>query len=143
MTQAKLGDTVLVHYTGKLEDGTIFDSSLERQPLQFSIGSGEVIPGFEQAAIGMSPGQSKTEVIESDRAYGPYHPEMVLVVERQQIPQDVEVAEGQQLHLQHPTGEVIPVTITQIDDAQVVLDANHPLAGRDLTFEIHLVAINA
>ncbi|MFW6264232.1 MAG: FKBP-type peptidyl-prolyl cis-trans isomerase [Cyanobacteriota bacterium] len=141
MAQAKVGDTVTVHYTGKLEDGTVFDSSVGRSPLEFSVGSGQVIPGFEEAVIGMSPGESKTQPIPCDQAYGPHRPEMVLVVDRQRMPNDLEVAEGQQLQLQHPSGQVIPVTITQIQDSQVTLDANHPLAGKDLTFEIELVNV--
>ncbi len=143
MTQAKLGDTVLVHYTGKLLDGTVFDSSMSRDPLEFSIGEGEVIPGFEQAVIGMSPGETKTEEIPCDRAYGPHRPEMVMLVDRQQIPDDLEIEEGLQLQLQHPSGQVINVTVTEMDDSKVILDANHPLAGQDLTFDIHLVALNS
>lgn len=141
MPQAKQGDTVKVHYTGKLDDGTVFDSSQERDPLEFTIGTGTIIPGFEQAVIGMAPGESKTEVIPTDRAYGPYLEEMVLQVERQQLPTDIDPEVGQQLQLQHPTGEVIPVVITDVSSSVVTLDANHPLAGEDLTFDIQLVAI--
>ncbi|GAB4341291.1 MAG: peptidylprolyl isomerase [Leptolyngbyaceae cyanobacterium] len=141
MPQAKQGDTVKVHYTGKLDDGTVFDSSQEREPLEFTIGTGTIIPGFEQAVIGMSPGESKTEVIPPDRAYGPYLEEMVLQIERQQLPTDLDPEVGQQLQLQHPTGEVIPVIITDVSSSTVTLDANHPLAGEDLTFDIQLVAI--
>jgi peptidylprolyl isomerase len=141
MSQAKQGDTVKVHYTGKLDDGTVFDSSQEREPLEFTIGTGSIIPGFEQAVIGMSPGESKTEIIPNDRAYGPYLEEMVLQVERQQFPSDIEPEVGQQLQIQHPTGEVIPVIITEVSPSVVTLDANHPLAGEDLTFDIQLVAI--
>ncbi|MGQ9870586.1 FKBP-type peptidyl-prolyl cis-trans isomerase [Leptodesmis sp.] len=141
MPQAKQGDTVKVHYTGKLDDGTVFDSSQEREPLEFTIGTGSIIPGFEQAVIGMSPGESKTEVIPPDRAYGPYLEEMVLQIERQQLPTDLDPEVGQQLQLQHPTGEVIPVIITDVSSSTITLDANHPLAGEDLTFDIQLVAI--
>jgi peptidylprolyl isomerase len=141
MAQAKMGDTVSVHYTGKLEDGTVFDSSEGRDPLQFSIGSGQLIPGFEQAVIGMAPGESKTAQIPADEAYGSYHPEMVLVVERQQIPSEVPVSVGLQLQIQQQGGTSIPVMITDVSDSQVTLDANHPLAGEDLTFEIQLMEI--
>lgn len=141
MAQAKHGDTVTVHYTGKLEDGTVFDSSVGQDPLQFSIGDGNLIPGFEQAVVGMSPGDSKTKTIPADEAYGAHYPEMVVVVERQQIPSDLPVDIGQQLQIQQPTGQVIPVVITDVSDSDVTLDANHPLAGEDLTFEIELVAI--
>ncbi|NJO78802.1 MAG: peptidylprolyl isomerase [Cyanobacteria bacterium RM1_2_2] len=141
MSQAKLGDTVSVHYTGRLEDGTVFDSSEGGQPLEFALGSGNVIPGFEKAVLGMSPGDSKTMTIVSDDAYGPYFEERVLVVDRQQIPPELPVDVGGQLQIQQEGGMVIPVVITDITDAEVTLDANHPLAGEDLTFDIHLVAI--
>jgi peptidylprolyl isomerase len=141
MNQAKSGDTVTVHYTGSLEDGTVFDSSEGGEPLEFAIGSGNVIPGFEQAVIGMSPGDSKTATIPSDDAYGPYFEERVLVVERQQIPTDMPMDIGSQLQIQQESGMVIPVIVTDITEGEVTLDANHPLAGEDLTFEIRLVAI--
>jgi peptidylprolyl isomerase len=141
MAQAKPGDTVAVHYTGKLDDGTVFDSSEGGSPLEFAIGSGNVIPGFEQAVVGMSPGDSKTTIISSDEAYGPYYEERVLVVERQQIPSDLPVDVGSQLQIQQQGGMVIPVVITDVTEAEVTLDANHPLAGEDLTFEIRLVSI--
>ncbi len=141
MAQAKVGDTVKVHYTGKLDDGTIFDSSINNEPLQFTIGEGSIIPGFEQAVIGMLPGDAKTELIPVDMAYGPYMEEMTVTVEREQMPTDVEPEVGQQLQIQQPTGQVIPVIITEISDATITLDANHPLAGEELTFDIQLVEI--
>jgi peptidylprolyl isomerase len=141
MLQAKIGDTVLVHYTGKLQDGTVFDSSADRDPLQFALGAGDVIPGFESAIVGMSPGESKTQNIPCDQAYGPHRPDMVAVVGREQIPADLPLEIGMELELQHPSGQVIPVTITEIAGAEITLDANHPLAGQDLTFEINLVEV--
>lgn len=142
MTTAKQGDTVKVHYTGKLEDGTVFDSSTDRDPLEFTLGTGMIIPGFEQAVLGMSPGESKTQVIAPDMAYGPYLQEMVVVVDRAQIPDEIEPEVGQQLHIQHDsTGQLIPVVITDVSGSAVTLDANHPLAGEDLTFDIQLVEI--
>jgi len=126
-----------------LTDGTVFDSSIDRQPLEFSLGAGQVIPGFEEAVIGMSPGESKTEQIPCDRAYGPYQQEMVMMVDRQQFPEEIEVEEGQQFQLEHPSGQLITVTVTELDDSNVTLDANHPLAGEDLTFEIQLVELAA
>ncbi|PSB12762.1 peptidylprolyl isomerase [filamentous cyanobacterium CCP2] len=141
MTQAKQGDTVAVHYTGKLEDGTVFDSSEGREPLQFSIGGGNLIPGFEQAVVGMAPGESKTATITADDAYGPYHEEKVLVVDRQQMPDNIPMNVGLRLQIQQPSGPAIPVVVTDVSEAQVTLDANHPLAGEDLTFEIQLVSI--
>jgi peptidylprolyl isomerase len=142
MAQAKYGDVVSVHYTGSLEDGTVFDSSADREPLEFSIGEGSIIPGFEQAVIGMSPGESKTEKIPADKAYGAYFPEMVVVVSREQIPPDMPTNVGDQLQIQQPDGQLIPVVVTDMNDSDVTLDANHPLAGENLTFQIQLVAIN-
>jgi peptidylprolyl isomerase len=141
MTSAKVGDTVQVHYTGKLDDGTVFDSSVDSDPLQFTIGEGSIIPGFEQAVIGMIPGDAKTQLIPNDQAYGPYLEEMTVTVDRQQMPTDIPPEVGQQLQIQQSTGQVIPVIITDISDETVTLDANHPLAGEDLTFDIQLVAI--
>ncbi|NOZ28837.1 MAG: peptidylprolyl isomerase [Chloroflexi bacterium] len=141
MTQAKQGDTVRVHYTGKLEDGTVFDSSLDREPLQFTIGVGEVIPGFEQAVVGMSPGESKTAVIPADDAYGPHRQEMVLVVSRSQFPMGVQPEIGQQFQVGLQDGGTVIVMVTEVSETTVTLDANHPLAGKDLTFDIQLVEI--
>lgn len=141
MVQAKSGDTVSVHYTGTLEDGTAFDSSEGGEPLEFAIGSGNVIPGFEQAVLGMNPGESKTVTIPADDAYGPYVEERVLVVERDQIPTDMPIDIGAQLQIQQEGGIVVPVIITDITEKEVTLDANHPLAGEDLTFKITLVSV--
>lgn len=141
MTQAKTGDLVAIHYTGKLEDGTVFDSSRNRDPLEFALGSGQVIPGFESAVMGMSLGESKTEVIPSEQAYGPYRDEMVMVVDRQQIPAEIPLDVGLQLQLQGPDGQAVPVLVTDFSDSDVTLDANHPLAGETLIFDIELVGI--
>jgi peptidylprolyl isomerase len=142
MGQAKPGDTVKIHYTGKLDDGTVFDSSANREPLEFTLSSGQVIPGFDQAVLGMSPGETKTEKIPMDQAYGPYREDMVVEVSRQQMPPELQPEVGQQLQVQQPNGQVIPVVITDVSDNSVTLDANHPLAGEDLTFEIQLVDIS-
>lgn len=142
MVQAKPGDTVKIHYTGKLDDGTVFDSSVEREPLEFTLSSGQVIPGFDQAVLGMSPGETKTETIPMDQAYGPYREEMVLEVNKQQMPPDLEPEVGQQLQLQQANGQIVAVLVTGVTDSTVTLDANHPLAGEDLTFEIQLVEID-
>ena len=139
---AKNGDTVQVHYTGKLNNGSVFDSSNGRNPLQFSIGEREVIPGFENAVMGMSPGESKTITISAEKAYGPYRQELLLAVDRQQMPADAPIQLGQQLEVKQTNGQVIPVTVKNISESQVILDANHPLAGQDLTFDIELLAIN-
>jgi peptidylprolyl isomerase len=142
MGQAKPGDTVKIHYTGKLDDGTVFDSSVNREPLEFTLSSGQVIPGFDQAVLGMSPGETKTEKIPMDQAYGPYREDMVVEVSREQMPAELQPEVGQQLQVQQPNGQVIPVVITDVSDNSVTLDANHPLAGEDLTFEIQLVDIS-
>lgn len=141
MTQAKSGDLVAIHYTGKLEDGTVFDSSRDRDPLEFSLGSGQVIPGLEAAVMGMSLGESKTEVIPSEQAYGPYRDEMVMVVDLQQIPAEIPLEVGIQLQLQGPDGQAVPVLVSDLSNSDVTLDANHPLAGETLIFDIELVGI--
>lgn len=141
MTQAKQGDTVKVHYTGKLNDGTVFDSSADRDPLEFTVGQGQLIPGFEQAVIGMAPGETKTEKIPADQAYGSRREDMVVQVERQQIPENIPLEVGQRLQIQQAPGRIIPVVVTEVSDSKVTLDANPPLAGQDLIFDIELVDI--
>ncbi|NEO32036.1 MAG: peptidylprolyl isomerase [Symploca sp. SIO3C6] len=141
MAQAKLGDSVKVHYTGKLENGMVFDSSNDESPLHFSLGEGSVIPGFEEAVVGMSPGDSKTTNIPSAQAYGPHRSELVMVVERQRIPEDLSVSVGQQLQIAKQDGQAIPVIVTEVSESEVTLDANHPLAGQNLIFDIKLVEI--
>ncbi|MCT7969776.1 peptidylprolyl isomerase [Laspinema sp. D1] len=141
MSQAKQGDMVKVHYTGKLDDGTVFDSSIDRDPLEFVLGEGQLIAGFEQAVLGMSPGESKTEKIPEEEAYGPHRQEMVVEVERQQLPDNIPLDVGQQLQIQQAPDQIIPVVITAISESKVTLDANPPLAGKDLIFEIELVGI--
>ncbi len=141
MAGAKQGDTVKVHYTGKLEDGTVFDSSFNRDPLQFTIGGGQVIPGFEQAVIGMNPGESKTTKVPADKAYGPHHEEMVMVVERNQFPGHLKPEVGQRLQIHLADGGTLIVVVTDMSESTVTLDANHPLAGKDLTFDIELLEI--
>lgn len=143
MAQAKQGDTVAVHYTGKLSDDTTFDSSRDRQPLTFQVGSGQVISGFEQGVVGMEPGETKTITIDAADAYGEYNREQVVEVQRSMFPEDIEPEVGQQLQVQQENGQPIPVVVREIKDATVMLDANHPLAGQDLTFEIELVSISS
>ena len=143
MVQAKEGDTVRVHYTGTLNSGQIFDSSKDRQPLEFKIGSGMVIPGFDAAVTGLEPGETTTATIPNAEAYGPYNEEMVAEIEKDKIPADFELAVGQRLQMQVPNGDAMAVTITDIKDGIVTLDGNHPLAGQDLTFELELVEIVA
>ncbi len=141
MAQAKLGDIVKVHYTGKLEDGTVFDTSADRDPLQFKIGEGQIIPGFEQAVVGMNPGESKTIKVPRDEAYGPRREELVAVVDRNQLPAGFIPEVGQQLQSRQPDGQTIVVTVIDVSESSVTVDANHPLAGKDLTFDIQLVEI--
>jgi peptidylprolyl isomerase len=141
MTQAKNGDTVRVHYTGKLDDGTEFDTSSGGEPLEFTIGEGDLIPGFEHAVVGMSPGELRTVRIAFEQAYGPHQEEMVLVVERDQFPPHITPQVGQELELHHSDGQAVSVTVTDISSTSVTLDANHPLAGQDLIFDIELVGI--
>lgn len=141
MAQAKNGDTVKVHYTGKLDDGSVFDSSADRDPLEFTLGKEQVIPGFEKAIVGMNPGDSRTATIPADDAYGPHRKEMVMEVGRDQFPPDLEPQVGQQIQIKQPDGHAIAVMVTQISGSKVTLDANHPLAGKDLTFDINLVSI--
>jgi peptidylprolyl isomerase len=141
MTQAQVGDMVKVHYTGRLTDGTTFDTSLERDPLEFTLGEGELIAGFEQAVLGMAAGESKTTTIPADQAYGPHHAERVIDVERHHLPSDLQPEIGQQLQMTRPDGTTLSVMITTVTETQVTLDANHPLAGQDLIFDITLVEI--
>lgn len=141
MAQAKTGDTVKVHYTGKLENGTVFDTSSNAEPLQFQIGESRLIPDFEQAVVGMNPGESKTVQIPSDNAYGPHRPEMVIVMDRKDMPENLEPRVNQQLQVRHDNGQEFVVTVTEVTDENIKLDANHPLAGQDLIFEIQLMEI--
>jgi peptidylprolyl isomerase len=141
MSQAKQGDTVQVHYTGKLEDGTIFDSSRSRHPLQFTIGKGQVIEGVEQAVAGMNLGESKIAVVPMEKGYGPRRDEMVVTVNRTQFPSDVDPQVGQRLEITQADNQNILVTVTDASEGTITLDANHPLAGRTLTFDLELVGI--
>ena len=141
MAQAKVGDMVSVHYTGKLEDGTVFDSSEGHEPLQFEIGTSSVIPGFEHAVVGMEPGESKNAKVPAEQAYGQREQDRVVEVERAQLPPDLSLRVGQRLKLTDQQENSTYVTVTEMSDSLVKLDANHPLAGQDLFFDIELVAI--
>lgn len=141
MTQAKAGDTVRIHYTGTLDDGSVFDSSDGREPLEFKLGSGQIIPGLDQAVTGMQAGEQKTVTIPHDQAYGPWQPQGRQEIPRDKIPDHIPLDPGTQLQMQTPDGKAVPVTVAEANDTTVVLDANHPLAGKDLTFAFELVAI--
>lgn len=142
MAIAKAGDTVRVHYTGKLEDGQLFDSSEGQDTLEFTLGAAEVISGFHEAVIGMTPGESKTERIPSDLAYGPYQEALCVSVNGAMFQAEgVHPEVGMQLEVRDGNGQQIPVRVTDVSEDAVKLDANHPLAGKDLVFDITLVEI--
>lgn len=141
MTRAKEGDTVRVHYTGKLEDGSVFDSSREREPLEFTIGSGQVIKGFESAVTGMTAGESKSTTLEPEDAYGPHREELLARVDKDQLPKDLDVEVGQRLQVQQADGRSLVVAVAEIADSTITLDANHELAGKTLTFDLELVEV--
>jgi len=141
MTQAKSGDTVKIHYTGTLDDGTEFDSSSGRDPLEFTVGSGQVIPGFDKAVEGMNVGESKTVNIPAEDAYGPRHDQMVQEVPRTALPDDLEPEEGMALQAKGQDGQVINLTVTEVGDEAITVDGNHPLAGKALNFDIELVDV--
>jgi peptidylprolyl isomerase len=141
MAEVKHGDTVDVNYTGKLNNGVVFDTSVDREPLRVRIGGEQVIPGFEQAIIGMSPGESKTITIPADEAYGQHRRELIAVIDRDRFPENLQPEIGREFQVQQPGGELFDVTVVEVSEASVVLDANHPLAGEDLTFDICLVQI--
>ena len=140
-TQATTGDTVLFHYTGSLRDGTVFDSSSGRDPLRVMLGSGQVIRGVDDALTGMAPGQEKTVTIAAEEAYGPHRPELLHEVERAAIPPEVDLEIGQQLEGRDTSGQSLRLTVVDVADNMVTLDANHPLAGQDLRFDLQLVEI--
>ena len=150
MAQAKNGDRVKVHYKGMLEGGEVFDTSIcsdeacscDSAPLEFTIGAGEVIPGFENAVVGMSEGEAKTFTVPVDEAYGKRNEELIVEVERSNVPAELTPEVGMRLEVTQEDGREFPVIITQVTDSHITLDANHPLAGRDLTFDIELVEID-
>ena len=137
--QAETGDTVKVHYTGTLNNGTVFDTSVGREPLEFTIGQGRLLSDFEQTVIGMKVGESKTVNIPAAQAYGLHRDDLVFIMERSQLPDNIEA--GQQLQMTQADGRVIVVTVKNVSETTATLDANHSLAGEDLIFEIELVEI--
>jgi peptidylprolyl isomerase len=141
MSQAKTGDTVKIHYTGTLEDGTEFDSSAGREPLEFEMGSGQVIPGFDTAVDGMTIGDSKTVTISPGEAYGDRHDQLVQQVPKSALPDDMKPEVGMQLQSQSPEGQIMNLVVVEVEEESITVDANHPLAGKALTFAIELVEI--
>ena len=143
MTQAKSGDTIRIHYKGTLTSGEVFDSSEGRDPLEFELGSGMIIQGLDQAIYGMITGEKKVAKIAAADAYGDLNPDARQGVPRIEFPDDIPVEIGTQLQMQSPEGQVIPVVIVAVSDAEITLDANHPLAGKDLTFDFEIAGIEA
>jgi len=141
MQQVKSGDTVKVHYTGTLEDGSVFDSSQGRDPLEFKVGSGQVIAGFDAAVTGMTVGEQKTVLIPCAQAYGEANSDLVMTVPLEQVPPDLKPEVGMLLEVGGANGEVLRVTVVELTDEHIILDANPPLAGKDLTFALELVSI--
>ena len=140
MPQAKQGDVVAIHYKGQLDDGSVFDSSEGREPLEFQIGANQVIPGFEAAVLGLDLGQSRTTRIEPDQAYGPRRDEMMITVGKERFPEGMDIESGQEFQLDGGSGDM-PVVVTEVTETTVTLDGNHPLAGKALTFHIELVSV--
>ena len=136
------GNTVKVHYTGTLEDGTTFDTSVGSEPLEFTLGEGKMIPGFEEAVKGMQVGQSKTVTIPAEEAYGSHRDDLVLTIKRDQLPEGLDPEVNQQLQMQQTDGRTTVVIVTDVSEETITVDANHRLAGKDLTFELELVEIN-
>lgn len=141
MSAAKSGDTVRIHYTGKLEDGTQFDSSEGRDPLEFALGGGQVIPGFDNAVEGMAVGDKKSVTVQPEEAYGPRHDQLIQDVPKDQLPDDLTPAVGMELQTQNENGQVVRLAVTAVDDESITVDGNHPLAGKALDFDIELVEI--
>ena len=141
MTQAKPGDTLHLHYTGKLDDGAVFDSSEGRDPLTFELGAGQIIPGLEAGLTGMEVGEKRSVRVEPADAYGEHDPARMQAVDRANVPDHIPTEPGTPLQVQTQDGQAIQVVVAQVTDEQLILDANHPLAGKALTFDVELVAI--
>lgn len=141
MTEAKMGDVVRINYTGRLTDGTQFDSSSGKEPLEFTIGLGQVIKGLEAEVAGMEPGEKNTVTIPCDLAYGQHKPEAIQTLDRAKVPTGIDVRPGTQLQARTADGGMLPITVVEVDDKNVKVDANHPLAGKDLVFDVELVEI--
>jgi len=141
MSEAKTGDTVRIHYTGKLTDGSEFDSSAGRDPLEFTVGAGQIIPGLDREIAGMAVGDTKTVNVAADEAYGPHDPQAVQEVPRSAVPGNIDLVVGKRLQATTADGGQMVVTIAAVSEETITMDANHPLAGEDLVFEVELVEI--
>ena len=142
MTEATSGKNVAFHYTGTLTDGSVFDSSDGREPLSFKMGEGQIIPGLEAAFEGLKEGDEKTVTVPAEQAYGDRDPNALQQIPRDQIPDHIPTEPGTQLQMQAPDGQAIPVMVAEVNDTHVTLDANHPLAGQDLTFAVKVVSVD-
>jgi len=142
MKQAQKGDNVQVHYTGKLNDGSVFDSSQGREPLAFTVGAGQMIPGFDKAVVGMTTGDKQTITIPSAEAYGERREDLVIAIPTENIPADINPQVGDRFAINQPDGQQIPVVVSALDSETITLDANHDLAGKDLIFDIEMVEIS-
>ncbi len=138
----KIGDTIKVHFTGKLDDGTIFESSQEGKPLSFKVGNGEVIMGIDEAVIGMKAGQEKNIFISSDKAYGPIEKELKILIEKEKLPKDLEVKKNYMLQIPNEDGKPYNVRVSDITENEIELDGNHPLAGKNLIFDLKVLEIS-
>lgn len=143
MTEVKSGDVVRIHYTGKLSDGTVFDSSEGREPLEFQVGAGQIIAGLDREVEGMNVGDADTVIVAAAEAYGAHDDQQVQVVPRSAVPDTIELERGARLQAQTQDGREIALTVVDFDDSQVTVDANHPLAGQDLTFEVKVMEVVA
>jgi FKBP-type peptidyl-prolyl cis-trans isomerase 2 len=141
MQKVKAGDTIVIQYTGKLEDGTVFDSTEGKNPLEFTVGEGEVVPGLEQGVLGMSPGEKKTIIITPEQGYGPHLKERVCALDKKRIPDNFHPEVGQQLQMYRADGLPVMGTVVAISESTFTMDYNHPLAGKTLIFETTLIEI--
>src|SRR4030042_745842 len=141
VAQAKEDDTVRLHYTVKLDKDTIVGSTKDQEPLQFTLGKGQVLPGFEQAVVGMNSGESKTVLVTADQAFGPYLDEMVVVVDRGRLPEGLNPKEGDRIQLQSRSGETVTVAVMGVSESTITIDVNHPLAGNNLIFDMELIEV--
>lgn len=141
MSQVKQNDTVKVHYTGKLTDGQVFDSSIEREPIEFTLGQGQLIPGFEEGVLNMKVNEKKTVTIPHTEAYGEVNEDLFHEIPKDQLPQEIKPEVGMGLVSKNPDGSERQLLVAEVKDNSIIVDANHPLAGKDLIFELEVVEI--
>ena len=142
MDQARTGDHVKVHYTGKLDDGTVFATTEDAEPMEFTLGMNDVLPVIEEAVEGMTPGERKTVHVTSEEAFGPWREELIHEIPRDSLPEDMELEPGQQLWVDQPGNQPVIVSVLDVSESTVTIDANHPLAGEDLTLDLELVDVS-